>query len=224
MSLDLEDHVFPVLEAQTKLYDFLGKHNWNFNMDTGVLTFTAAGDGRTLANCPVQILGSKSDYSNTWLWAWANEASGIPPSLLRWAEPLKTQARKERNSLFLSTNEVPLPRDRFDIELAIICTGFHGLLTYYACSYEGGCLFTAIESCPQAQARARDVLLVSNVLNTGIGALDFNHKKAVLAYLGAPGEESAGRFRWRIGPEHLDVQFDSLGRIARWETTLGEKK
>jgi hypothetical protein len=219
MALTLEDHVFRVLENQGKLYDVLGEHNWSFGMATGTLTFVSEKQ-EPLASCPVQILGSKSEYSNTWLWAWANEASGIPTALLRWAETIKRQARAESRPLFLSGEEILLRRERFDAELAIICTGALGLFTYYACSYEGGCMFTAIERCPEAERMPRDILLVSKIIETGICALDFDHKRAMLAYLGRPQRTENDRFHWMVGSQELIVTFDGLGRIAKWETTL----
>ena len=40
---------------------------------------------------------------------------------------------------------------RHECNLAIICTGHLGLFTYYACGSENGALYTAIESCPEAE-------------------------------------------------------------------------
>ena len=94
MALRLEDHVFRVLENQFRLYQFLGTHEWSFDMEAGRFTFVNSETKEVLARCPVQILGTESKESNTWLWAWANEASQIPDPLLAGSRMVKSEGEK----------------------------------------------------------------------------------------------------------------------------------
>src|SRR4051812_5614895 len=92
MNLRLEDHVFRVVENQARLLDGLAEFDWGLDLDTGLLTFTSTRGGRELARYPVQLIGSSSESSNTWLWAWANVESDLPPALLRGIEGVRAEA------------------------------------------------------------------------------------------------------------------------------------
>ena len=60
------------LDKQRTLMDLIGeKHRWDFDMKSGEIAFNGKH------KFPVQIIGTESHQSNTWLWAWANAESGI---------------------------------------------------------------------------------------------------------------------------------------------------
>lgn len=63
------------LEKQLAISDRIAELDWNVDMSAGTATF---GNDLTL---PIQMLGSVSHQSNTWLWAWANNQAQIalPP-------------------------------------------------------------------------------------------------------------------------------------------------
>lgn len=220
MDLVLERHVFRVLANQYRLMEMLGQHSWQFNMKSGNLTFTSQADGRELASCPFQVLGTTSDCSNTWLWSWANEESGIPEALLRGVNKIRRHAEKNNLPLFLDSNEIPMRHERFGAELAIICTGSLELFTYYACGYEGGCLYTGIEHCAGAEERSLSAVATVNVITTAISALDFDHREALFAFLGRPVHSADARMSWNVGAEQIAVSLDSLGRIANLDTVV----
>ena len=44
---------------------------WDYDMDKGTLTFSHKGVPHVVAT--IQVAGSTSDKSNTWLWGWANQ-------------------------------------------------------------------------------------------------------------------------------------------------------
>src|SRR4051794_33147688 len=70
-------HVLTAYAKQFALAEKVGERDWFFRMDPGTLSF---GDEFTWK---VQLLGSQSESAGTWLWAWANEASNIPPALVQ---------------------------------------------------------------------------------------------------------------------------------------------
>jgi hypothetical protein len=104
--------------------------------------------------------------------------------------------------------------------MAIICTGFLRLFTYFACPYDNGVLYVAIQTLPEAERLTLNAMQVIHVLTAGVQSLDFNHRKAVLAYLGQPISQHELQCVWHIGKEELEVRFDSLGRIADMSTTV----
>ena len=48
----------------------LGRYSWHLDQGTGKLTFSQDGVTKVIAD--VQIVGSYSTYSHTWMWSWAN--------------------------------------------------------------------------------------------------------------------------------------------------------
>ena len=50
----------------------LGSYSWHLDQGTGKLTFSE--DGVTKVEADVQIVGSYSTYSHTWMWSWANKS------------------------------------------------------------------------------------------------------------------------------------------------------
>lgn len=62
----LMEHGLPALDKQLHLNDLVGEADWLVNQDAGTITF----GGEKV--CPAQVLGTQSDASGTWQWAWAN--------------------------------------------------------------------------------------------------------------------------------------------------------
>ena len=94
---------------------------------------------------PVQVLGTVSEYSHTWLWSWANSESNIPDGLLTAALQLQEKGRA------LELSELVEPE--FDVDpfhkghaLAMAATGVLGAAAYYRGPYEGGAVFLLIPS------------------------------------------------------------------------------
>src|SRR4051812_21681471 len=69
-------HAAATFAKQMCLQELVGQRDWQFQVRPGTLSF-----GAGLA-WKVQLLGTRSAVSNTWLWAWANTASNLPPELL----------------------------------------------------------------------------------------------------------------------------------------------
>jgi hypothetical protein len=223
MALRLEDHVFRVLENQFRLYQFLGTHDWDFDMDEGRLTFSNSETKEVLARCPVQILGTESQASQTWLWAWANEASNIPDRLLAGSRMVKSEAERAE-VLEYHRPQLPISYERQASELSIVSTGHLGLYTYYAAGYDGGAMYCAIERCPEAENTAPlDGLMVNRVIFTAISALDMNHREAVHAYLGQPVAHEGEDLIWDAGSDQVKVRFDDQGRVTKLEQVLRAK-
>lgn len=49
----------------------LGSYSWALDQDTGKLTFSDGNTPKVIAG--VQIVGSYSTYSRTWMWSWGNK-------------------------------------------------------------------------------------------------------------------------------------------------------
>jgi hypothetical protein len=69
-------HVATAMARQVALADLIGERNWSVDLSAGHATF---GDDLRFA---IQLLGTESQGDGTWLWAWANAESNLPPALL----------------------------------------------------------------------------------------------------------------------------------------------
>jgi hypothetical protein len=213
MSLKLEQHVFQGLESQMRLADYLGedRYSWGFDMDTGLLTFTRDSDGHPIASLPVQLIGTESQHNGTWLWAWANEASHIPERLLQGVRQVREEGLRQKEARFFSP-ELPL-EENLGTELSLIVTGHLGYAGFYRGPYEGGALYAAIERWPETDGESRGALRTIRVIETAIAGLTFDHREAVLAFLGEPASVDGSTLTWNLA-DPLHVEFDEHGRIA----------
>jgi len=97
-------------DIQYGLGTLLNSSSWRLSMTEGVIKFPEAG-----LEFPAQIMGTVSEFSNTWLWGWANPKSGIPEKLLQIGNSAKQ---------FGTSNNIPELREpTFDV-LPYIVTGY----------------------------------------------------------------------------------------------------
>lgn len=205
------------LDRQSWLTSRIGDWDWSVALDAGAMTFTDPTSGETVSTA-IQILGTESDISDTWLWGWANEASGIPLSLLTIARALG-QAGSERG--VPEFNEPSL--DRADVDghtLACVASAAHPVAGYYRAPYEGGALFVLLTG-PELVAPAplsslirfttgwgRVISTVPDQLSEPRAAL-----KAYARHLGLQlDEETDGHILFSGPSGAVKVQFDALDR------------
>jgi hypothetical protein len=134
-------------DKQLYLANLIGEADWHLDMAAGLLSF---GDRH---RWHVQLLGTEANESQTWLWAWANEASGIPTQLLGSALTLRMLGEAQ-GIPELAEAEVPLNEVNGHV-LAMIGSGVCRADAYYRCPYEGGAAFA---SCAKTLAHASGVL------------------------------------------------------------------
>ncbi len=174
------DALLPVVavafEKQLHLADVVGNRPWNFSMDTGRLDF-----GHEYS-FNVQLLGTEGDAAGTWLWAWANEASGIPAPLLRSANQLRQYGEHNRVDDLVNA-EIPLDETHNGHYFSLLASGLLNANGYYRGPYQGGALFMLIED-SQFPADTRDpvqrVVFTFPQLINGITVPD--HRRAFVAY------------------------------------------
>src|SRR4051812_15603287 len=65
------------IDKQFDFADLIGDNNWNVDMKQGSISF---GENLTF---PMQVLGTISHASQSWLWAWANTQSGLSESVMQ---------------------------------------------------------------------------------------------------------------------------------------------
>lgn len=208
-----EKHAASSHTKQLALVDLLGPHGWQFDMDSGTLDF---GLGRV---CGAEIIGSESHSTGTFLWAWANEASNIPPALVRGAEELK--ALGEKNGIEeLRTPLLSIDGERITgHKLAMIASGVCNADAYYVGPYEGGAAYFLIRNSPLAERATTGTLRMIRVIEEIVNSHSCNHRAMIISYLNQEGFDVANRDNHYVaiaGNERsLRFSFDDQDRMVK---------
>lgn len=210
----LEYHGAASLDKQWALGDLIGDADWHVSMAEGVISF---GDKRF----PIQVLGSESAASGTWLWSWANHASNLPPALVRSAELLRGFGA-EHGVAELAEAELSLESVSGHL-LAMIAAGVLGADCYYRGPYEGGAVFLLLEA-PELRVRLSPPTRMINVFIQFISTFEVNHRRALLAYLQSRGYECAAEGDELVGANQqgsIACRFDEHDRFVASSVRAG---
>ena len=213
-----DEHAVASFDKQLHLQELIAHLDWSFQLDTGLLSFGGSWQWRA------QILGTQAEQSNTWLWAWANDASAIPAQLLTAAEVLRFWG--ERWAIPQLT-EAEIPVGEFDGDyFARLACGLCPAEAYFRGEHPGGAVYLLI--CDESYPRCRDrqPLRVFSVFSQALTSLPIrNHKSALLAYLKYCGLTH----RWdggnliveHVGQDVITASFDDRDRLIRWNGVFG---
>jgi YD repeat-containing protein len=219
----VDQHIGASMRKQLALSDLLGKHSWQLDLSAGTVDFGKQGSFGKRRVYPIQVLGSVALDSGTWLWAWANSESNIPPACLRAAERVKAFGATE-GITELITPELPASDEKGHL-LAAVSVGIAGADCSYRGPYEGGAVFFLVFDTPLAQAPPTATVRIANVLTQVIGQVTVNHRAMARAFLEAEGfriaEDGAELAARSADGRALQVRFDDLGRISGIETQAG---
>ncbi|WP_336775577.1 DUF6882 domain-containing protein [Paenibacillus sp. MMO-58] len=198
------------LEKQLAVTESIGSLDWAVDMNAGTATF---GNQSTF---PIQMLGSVSHQSNTWLWAWANTQSQISPERLRQANQMRAYGKK--NNIPELTEGKIAANDNEGHILASIASGMFNNRFYYAGNFGAGTAFFTIDL-PEEDVKAQPESVLT-VFPQLISSFDLDHKKALGFYLEDKGfsvTESNDRLTGVSGKITVTAHFDALNRMTNME-------
>lgn len=202
-------HVATGMARQLALAELLGDRGWQLDLNAGLVTF---GDD---LRYPVQLLGTESHADRTWLWAWANTAGNIDPTLLQLAGWLREHGRGE------GLRELADPSLRLDHvdghRLALVASGLTGR-AYYRGTYNGGAIFFHLENLPSRVQGAVPPEKIFTVLGQVLQAFAVDHRTVVVSFLRQQGwrvdDTPAGVAGRHPDGSQVQVTLDHLGRIS----------
>lgn len=204
----LTEHGMAALHRQLHAADLLGKHTWSMDLDEGTV---ALGDH----TFPVQVLGTAAEADETWLWGWANTASGIPEPALGSARQM--QRLGEQHGIPELT-EALVPLTKMDPNaLALVATGVSGAAFFYRAAYEGGAAYLLIPT-PGLGAAPKDPVAASTVITSFVADHTVNHRDAARHYvkwLGFLTDDTPTALYARSPKGTLVLEFDALNRITK---------
>ena len=198
------------LEKHARFLDLVGEHFMELDLDAGMARFT--GD----RSYPFQVLGTESENTLSWLWAWAGEQTEIPESLLKASLAMKVWLESK------GLAELALPSLDLDLAdglmLSLIATEVCGADAYYREHYEGGSLFLLLYRAGVSAANPFDRRELVRNLDDLIQRYEFNHRSALLSYFRARGIASADTGETVTAAlqngEQIIAEFDASGRLT----------
>ncbi|MEK6744114.1 MAG: DUF6882 domain-containing protein [Nitrospirota bacterium] len=197
------------LEKQNGLIIRLGEHILELDHDRGMARFNAD------IAYPFQLLGTESDNSLTWLWAWADEQPEVSEGLLRSARELKAWGAREGVTEF-TTPAVDLNRADGSI-LSLIATGVCAASGYYRDPYDGGTLFILLYGADNGQPPVFDRMGLVHALSDLVSRYDFDHRNTLLSYFtmkNLPFSDTGDTVNAELaGGERFVAMFDRAGRV-----------
>ena len=193
-------------EKQADVSSIVGENSWHFSMETGSITFGQLA-------FPVQILGTISHGSKTWLWAWANDKSGIPTHLKQQAFKLKEYGNTNQIEL-LSAAQFNATID--DVHLiGCVSSGMFDSSCYYIADYGQGAMLVTIHDRAFDKVEKQEHLRILTTFPQLISAFDMNHRHALKHYLLAKGysiSEVDYSVTGKKNGQSLTVEFDTFNR------------
>lgn len=198
------------LDRQRNLYAVIGDNTWKADLNKGEISF-----GSNLA-FPIQVLGTFSHSSKTWLWGWANTKSNIPSNLLQQALQLKSHGEE---------HEIPLLKHSdFDAEIddlhliGMIASGMFNTSAYYLADFGQGVMLVTFKSATIDKADSSGVPRVSTVFPEFISSFEVNHRTAFENYVKNKGFTIDLQKNQIIAEKNgtkITAVFDELSRLTR---------
>ena len=218
-SNDFSTHLPFAFDRQLLLVDLIGDLPWSYNLSTGTLSF---GDR---FHWHAEVLGTESEETGTWLWAWANEASGFPEQ--QQGASLKLNALGEVHGIAEFT-EAMVPLAHADGHaFASIAVGEGLGKAYYRGPYEGGAAFLLITD-EKLQFQVDDPLRrIMTIFPQAISAMELpDHREALRGYLEHYGTElpavAGSAAVVQEVREVLRAEFDEHQILRELKGTLGQ--
>jgi hypothetical protein len=198
-------------EKREKLLSLVGEHFLQLDLDEGIARF----DDRIAL--PFQVLGTESENTLTWLWAWAEEQTEVPDRLLDASRDLRTWLERE------GLNDLVRPSVDLDLAdgamFAAVAAEVCHAGAFYREHYEGGALFILLFSSEIDGQPDLDRSGLVRILGDLIAQYELDHRNLLLSYLRAknlPFSESAETVNAQLASgERVIAEFLPGGAIAR---------
>jgi len=206
----LEKYACIAWEKQKGLAEVIGDNNWNVDIGKGEISFGAG------LHFPIQILGTISHATQSWLWAWANTRSGLPPQLLEQSLRLKAYGEQHGISL-LSSDSFDFSKEGLQV-MGMIASGMFGASGYYIADYGQGAMVVTIQSELVDKQQTDSHLTILTVFPQVISHYEMNHRLALKHYLSAKGytiTETDQELSGTRNGDSIQATFDALARLTR---------
>jgi hypothetical protein len=216
--LTLERYVFAVVERALRIQDYIDKYDcrWDIDLEIGKLVFSDKSSGTQLLTSNVQLIGTESLVTNTFLWAWTRD--DVPSNLTKSAEYVRRLGEELGEDFFTIGDPIEIANPSVCWDISIVTVGASGAFMWYICPYESGRLYVAVEGFPKYKLPERDASIVSKTVACAIEMLDFDHRPAFGYYLGEPTIDEPRHSVWEFGETSFDVEFNEDNQVSKYTT------
>jgi hypothetical protein len=208
-------HVGASTAIQSALADYLGEHQWNADLHSGIIDF---GNNRTF---PIQFLGSESSINNTWLWGWANEQLDASPHVLKACAKARAFGM-EQNIPELINGQFPVI-SQLPSMVCVVVFGIMGKCAYYRGKYDTGAAYLLLQGLPEQFFEPLHTTRVVTIISKVISMFDVDHTSMAVHFLSSQGfaiELMHDRLiALRDSGEKVEITFDPQERISNIEIT-----
>ena len=189
-----------MMAIQTACAKYVVKNrNWNVDFDRGIISF---GEDEY----PLQFLGSESNSSNTWLWAWEN-INGFDENIISLAREIKAKGEK-LNLEALTTAEIEITDELNGHILSIVACGLADKkYCYYRGPYSGGAIFVAFDGVDEkvfSSVSAKDFV---DITIKCIQQFSLNHKIFVESFL------EWNKTKYKLQGDIIIADFEKDGKL-----------
>src|ERR1700690_51680 len=207
----LEHYALISLEKQDKLELLLGDHTYVLDLDSGKIRFNDN------LEFPFQLLGTESDNTLIWLWAWADEQTEeVPVELIQASRELRGWGLQEGVQEF-TLPSVDLHRADGHL-LSMIASERCKASCYFRDVYDGGSAFLLLYDKLIDAQPSFDLPRLSRRFLDLISRYEINHRNALLSYLRIRGlsleEKGSAIISELDSGERLSAQFDNAGHLT----------
>lgn len=201
---------------QLALGDVIAESPWQADLGAGLLYF---GDVYAF---PLQIIGTESEYSGTWLWSWANDDLQAQLSDMQRLDLLtcanKLRARGDQDGIGLLATPEFLLEDVDGHMLAMVASGICRADAYYRGTYEGGAAYFLLTDVG-IEGQRDDLPRIASTISQVISLYPVQHSTMIAAYLEHQGFIIQQlEAKWVATRDEDDaimtVFFDEQGRLA----------
>ena len=201
-----------IMAIQTACAEHVVKNrDWNVDFDRGIISF---GEDEY----PLQFLGSESNSSNTWLWAWEN-ISEFDDKIISLAREIKAKGEK-LNLEALTTAEINISDELNGHTLSIVACGLADKnYCYYRGPHSGGAIFVAFDGVDERVFAPINEKDFADIVVNSIQQFPLNHKLFVESFL----EWNKTKYKWKENTliadfensQKLEIDFEEKSELAR---------
>ncbi|SIS47480.1 hypothetical protein SAMN05421766_102135 [Zobellia uliginosa] len=184
--------------------------NWSCDMLEGKLTY---GDDKVF---DIQVIGTYSENEKSWLWAWANNQSGIPEAFLQTSLGMRDLGKA------YDLEDLTSPKLQTDTDpgayFSVIALGVFRDSCYVPLTFKGLKVYVTVRSAEvDDKSRTAPALICSHFTNL-TASFQFPHKYCLFYYLMAKGyqvENSGNNILAKKGDDQILGIFDLKGNLMK---------
>jgi hypothetical protein len=169
-------HIGRSWDKQKALGDLIkGSGRWDYDQRTATLKFSNSYTFK------IQMVGTESTISNTWLWTWANTGSPTPLAMMHAS--LVARDFGEKNDVAeLVTPKLLLSNEVNGGTLLMVVCGIYGGDSFYRGPYDNGAMFMLIKDPKYPQLEHHPIHRVVEIFPQLLGYVPIKEQRTALYY------------------------------------------